>query len=113
MKMDSLNSSPVSNESMDMEEEVHGGQQAQLFVCKICKKLFDNVNRLQRHMLCHDMSPELRKFKCDYCTKAFKFKHHLKVNDQLYFLSILTNDNLSIYTCIIIYIYFFYFYFNY
>ena len=51
-------------------------------VCKICKKLFDNLHRLQRHMLCHDMSPELRKFKCDYCNKAFKFKHHLKVRDN-------------------------------
>lgn len=48
-------------------------------VCKLCQKVFDNLHRLQRHMLSHDMSPELRKFKCEFCNKAFKFKHHLKV----------------------------------
>jgi uncharacterized Zn-finger protein len=52
-----------------------------LFDCKVCSKLFDNVHRLQRHMLCHDSSPELRKFKCGFCDKAFKFKHHLKVRN--------------------------------
>jgi hypothetical protein len=60
----------------------HSGDLQVLFDCKICSKLFDNVHRLQRHMLCHDSSPELRKFKCDFCDKAFKFKHHLKVYRQ-------------------------------
>ncbi|RNA33435.1 Zinc finger E-box-binding homeobox zag-1 [Brachionus plicatilis] len=80
MKLDSLNASPASNESMDDEAQV----QTDLLVCKICKKLFDNLNRLQRHMLCHDMNPELRKFKCDYCSKAFKFKHHLKEHTRIH-----------------------------
>ncbi|CAK1542817.1 unnamed protein product [Leptosia nina] len=46
--------------------------------CKICHKSFANVYRLQRHMLSHDESANLRKFKCNDCDKAFKFKHHLK-----------------------------------
>ncbi|KPJ05422.1 Zinc finger protein 1 [Papilio xuthus] len=46
--------------------------------CKICHKSFQNVYRLQRHMLSHDESALLRKYKCNDCDKAFKFKHHLK-----------------------------------
>ncbi|XP_014204732.1 zinc finger E-box-binding homeobox 1 [Copidosoma floridanum] len=46
--------------------------------CKICSKSFANVYRLQRHMISHDESAILRKFKCPHCEKAFKFKHHLK-----------------------------------
>jgi hypothetical protein len=53
--------------------------------CKICNKQFDNLHRLQRHMLSHDMNPDLRKFKCEYCNKAFKFKHHLKVSLGLFY----------------------------
>ena len=47
--------------------------------CKVCKKHFANVYRLQRHMISHDESALLRRFKCVDCGKAFKFKHHLKV----------------------------------
>lgn len=47
--------------------------------CKVCNKTFANVYRLQRHMISHDESAVLRKFKCPECDKAFKFKHHLKV----------------------------------
>ena len=47
--------------------------------CKVCKKNFANVYRLQRHMISHDESAILRRFKCADCGKAFKFKHHLKV----------------------------------
>lgn len=46
--------------------------------CKVCNKLFANVYRLQRHMISHDQSTDLRRFKCEECGKAFKFKHHLK-----------------------------------
>ncbi|KAI4494229.1 hypothetical protein M0802_009098 [Mischocyttarus mexicanus] len=46
--------------------------------CKVCNKTFANVYRLQRHMISHDESAVLRKFKCPHCDKAFKFKHHLK-----------------------------------
>lgn len=53
-------------------------------LCNTCNKQFDNLHRLQRHMMCHDMNPELRKFKCDYCNKAFKFKHHLKEHTRIH-----------------------------
>ncbi|KAK2575446.1 hypothetical protein KPH14_011182 [Odynerus spinipes] len=46
--------------------------------CKVCNKTFANVYRLQRHMISHNESAVLRKFKCPHCEKAFKFKHHLK-----------------------------------
>lgn len=49
-----------------------------LLQCKVCNKLFANVYRLQRHMISHDQSTDLRRFKCEECGKAFKFKHHLK-----------------------------------
>ena len=50
-----------------------------LQICKVCQKEFANVYRLQRHMISHDESAVLRRFKCADCGKAFKFKHHLKV----------------------------------
>ena len=54
-----------------------------LQVCKVCQKQFANVYRLQRHMISHDESAVLRRFKCADCGKAFKFKHHLKVSDLM------------------------------
>ncbi|XP_066248929.1 zinc finger E-box-binding homeobox protein zag-1 isoform X2 [Euwallacea similis] len=52
--------------------------------CKICNKTFANVYRLQRHMISHDESAVLRKFKCNECDKAFKFKHHLKEHIRIH-----------------------------
>lgn len=52
--------------------------------CKICNKTFANVYRLQRHMISHDESALLRKFKCTECEKAFKFKHHLKEHIRIH-----------------------------
>uniref|UniRef100_A0A1A9W6L3 Zinc finger protein 1 n=1 Tax=Glossina brevipalpis TaxID=37001 RepID=A0A1A9W6L3_9MUSC len=52
--------------------------------CKICHKKFANVYRLQRHMISHDESALLRKFKCFQCDKAFKFKHHLKEHVRIH-----------------------------
>ena len=51
--------------------------------CNVCQKQFANVHRLQRHMISHNESEVLRRFKCDECGKAFKFKHHLKVRNPL------------------------------
>ena len=53
-------------------------------VCKVCNKTFANVYRLQRHMISHDESTDLRKFKCPTCGKAFKFKHHLKEHIRIH-----------------------------
>ncbi|KAL0271042.1 UNVERIFIED_CONTAM: hypothetical protein PYX00_008277 [Menopon gallinae] len=52
--------------------------------CKVCNKQFANVYRLQRHMISHDESAVLRKFKCPECEKAFKFKHHLKEHIRIH-----------------------------
>ncbi|XP_055381250.1 zinc finger protein 1 [Condylostylus longicornis] len=54
------------------------------YSCKICHKHFANVYRLQRHMISHDESALLRKFKCTECDKAFKFKHHLKEHVRIH-----------------------------
>lgn len=48
--------------------------------CQLCDKTFANVYRLQRHMLSHSDGAALRRFRCTECSKAFKFKHHLKVS---------------------------------
>lgn len=63
--------------------------------CKVCNKTFANVYRLQRHMISHDESAVLRKFKCPECEKAFKFKHHLKV----YIIMTLYTHLLSLLLC--------------
>ncbi len=68
-----------SSNNYNNSSNIDNSDSSSSMVCKICNKSFDNTHRLQRHMMCHDMNPNLRKFKCDYCSKAFKFKHHLKV----------------------------------
>ncbi|CAH8869313.1 unnamed protein product [Trichobilharzia szidati] len=53
-------------------------------VCNQCGKSFANIYRLHRHLLSHTESYELRKFRCTQCTKAFKFKHHLKEHERIH-----------------------------
>lgn len=66
--------------------------------CKVCNKTFANVYRLQRHMISHDESAVLRKFKCPECEKAFKFKHHLKVTilPIMYYVLCIKHNNVPI-----------------
>ncbi|XP_049870034.1 zinc finger protein 1 isoform X2 [Pectinophora gossypiella] len=64
-----------TREQLERHETLHSPSTQS---CKICHKSFANVYRLQRHMISHDESALLRKFKCNDCDKAFKFKHHLK-----------------------------------
>ncbi|CAF0781697.1 unnamed protein product [Didymodactylos carnosus] len=52
--------------------------------CRLCQKMFANIYRLQRHMLSHEIDPQTRKFKCMHCSKAFKFKHHLKEHVRIH-----------------------------
>lgn len=66
-----------TREQLERHETLHSPS-TQVKSCKICHKSFANVYRLQRHMISHDESALLRKFKCNDCDKAFKFKHHLK-----------------------------------
>ncbi|CAH8590015.1 unnamed protein product [Schistosoma turkestanicum] len=53
-------------------------------ICNQCGKQFANIYRLHRHLLSHTESYELRKFRCSQCTKAFKFKHHLKEHERIH-----------------------------
>lgn len=62
-------------------------------VCKVCQKTFANVYRLQRHMISHNESSDLRKFKCPTCAKAFKFKHHLKEHIRIH-----SGEHLALYS---------------
>jgi len=50
----------------------------------LCQKIFANIYRLQRHMLSHELDPQTRKFSCSQCSKAFKFKHHLKEHIRIH-----------------------------
>jgi zinc finger homeobox protein 1/2 len=52
--------------------------------CTMCSKQFPTFNKLQRHMTNHQDGPDLRKFKCSHCGKAFKFKHHLKEHERIH-----------------------------
>jgi zinc finger homeobox protein 1/2 len=52
--------------------------------CTVCSKQFPNLTKLQRHMANHADGPDLRKFKCSRCGKAFKFKHHLKEHERIH-----------------------------
>ncbi|XP_022237458.1 zinc finger E-box-binding homeobox 1-like isoform X2 [Limulus polyphemus] len=67
----------------------------QKHVCTKCKISFPDPKHLdkhelihdaasQRHMISHDESAVLRKFKCPECGKAFKFKHHLKEHIRIH-----------------------------
>lgn len=64
-------------EDLHQHELNHNASQV---ACHLCNKIFANIYRLQRHMLSHEVDPQTRKFKCSHCSKAFKFKHHLKVS---------------------------------
>lgn len=50
--------------------------------CHHCGKLFTNIYRLNRHILSHMDQDELGRFRCNQCSKAFKFKHQLKEHER-------------------------------
>lgn len=52
--------------------------------CMICSKSYANMAKLQRHMLCHQETKETRKYICNVCKKAFKYKHHLKEHTRIH-----------------------------
>ncbi|UYV84594.1 ZEB2 [Cordylochernes scorpioides] len=61
-------------------------------VCTKCNVAFDNKEQLAKHKLHHTTQQRLedaanaaaRKFKCEQCGKAFKFKHHLKEHVRIH-----------------------------
>ncbi|KAF2362161.1 Homeobox domain [Trinorchestia longiramus] len=72
---------------LDLEDGDDGGDLGDgnaTVLCTVCHKQFANVHRLQRHMISHNESEMLRRFKCDECGKAFKFKHHLKEHKRIH-----------------------------
>uniref|UniRef100_A0AAG5DX12 Zinc finger protein 1 n=1 Tax=Anopheles atroparvus TaxID=41427 RepID=A0AAG5DX12_ANOAO len=72
----------TNRDQYERHEQLH--TPSALVSCKVCNKQFANVYRLQRHMISHDESTLLRKFKCNDCDKAFKFKHHLKEHVRIH-----------------------------
>ncbi|KFB38083.1 AGAP000779-PB-like protein [Anopheles sinensis] len=72
----------TNRDQYERHEQLH--TPSALVNCKVCHKTFANVYRLQRHMISHDESTLLRKFKCNDCDKAFKFKHHLKEHVRIH-----------------------------
>lgn len=74
--------SSLSNSSTNSKSVSSPPQNGQ--TCTVCGKLFANIYRLHRHLKSHDNSKELRKFQCNQCSKAFKFKHHLKEHSRIH-----------------------------
>nr|XP_045602257.1 zinc finger E-box-binding homeobox protein zag-1-like isoform X2 [Procambarus clarkii] len=72
---------PTSDATMGDEGDFLSGASVS---CSVCHKKFANIHRLQRHMISHQESDVLRRFKCDECGKAFKFKHHLKEHKRIH-----------------------------
>ncbi|XP_023946511.2 zinc finger protein 1 isoform X2 [Bicyclus anynana] len=70
-----------TREQLERHETLHAPSTQS---CKICPKSFDNVYRLQRHMISHIDCASIRKYKCNDCEKAFKFKHHLKEHNRIH-----------------------------
>ncbi|CAK1542818.1 unnamed protein product [Leptosia nina] len=64
-----------TREQLEKHETLHSPSTQ---TCNICYKTFPKMNQLQRHALSHNENPDLRKYKCTNCDKAFKHNHHLK-----------------------------------
>ncbi|CAF0998384.1 unnamed protein product [Adineta ricciae] len=71
----------TNKDDLHQHELNHNASQV---ACHLCNKIFANIYRLQRHMLSHEVDPQTRKFKCSHCSKAFKFKHHLKEHVRIH-----------------------------
>lgn len=80
---DSPQEIPQTTQPTMVHSHAHCATDAQQ-TCQVCQKNFANVYRLQRHMISHNESTELRRFKCKDCAKAFKFKHHLKEHQRIH-----------------------------
>ncbi|XP_053691150.1 zinc finger protein 490-like [Sabethes cyaneus] len=56
-----------------------GGQ----LVCSVCNKRFGSKKTLRQHCRIHQ-DRNLRRFRCQYCSKAFNYSHHLKIHETIH-----------------------------
>lgn len=62
-------------EPMDLELAAHSDPTSGVVLCKFCGKSFPDVGSLIAHLPAHTGD---RPFKCEFCGKAFKLRHHMK-----------------------------------
>ena len=55
------------------------------FICPDCSKSFKSAVKLQRHLASNHGNAEERRFRCEHCRKAFKYKHHRKEHENTHF----------------------------
>lgn len=54
-------------------------------ICPDCSKSFKSAVKLQRHLASNHGNAEERRFRCEHCHKAFKYKHHRKEHENTHF----------------------------
>lgn len=55
-----------------------------MIIYLLTTQAFSNLYRLRRHLASHSKNGADRPFQCTVCSKAFKFKHHLKEHSRIH-----------------------------